>query len=728
MNKNFFSQKIELNWEVGHHEKESGIPENWYASAVPGAVQADLVHTLEEPDWPFADGYKQFSWMEDVFWTYKTTFEKPDLENDKQLFFISYGIDYQFIIKINGKVIHEQEGMFSRVEMNLTRHLVSKNELQVIIFPIPKSNHDKQDRVQANRSFKPAVSYGWDWHPRLVPSGIWDETFLEIRNPEFFKEVDFSYQLDKNLKNADLELQGKVSAGSGKIRLGILSGDEEIYSDEIPVNDNDFTHTLKLLDIKLWWPYDYGEPNLYDFRLDLLDSHDEVRDQKTWKSGFRKVRLVENEGAQVPGELFPKTRNNPPFTIEINNEKIFSKGTNWVNPDVFPGAVTIYRYTDLIEQAKRMNFNMLRVWGGGIINKDCFYDLCDELGIMVWQEFPLACNDYPDDRDYMETLKQEAANIVQRLHNHPCMAIWSGGNELFNSWSGMDDQSLPVRWLNAICLEHSPEIPFIPTSPVMGVAHGHYLFYDENTDEDVFQIMNRSAATAYTEFGMPSMSDVEILRTIIPEKELFPPEPTVAWTAHHAFEAWVGDTWICPDIIRKYFGEASSLEQLIDWSQKLQAIGYQAIYEHARQQWPHCSMALNWCFNEPWPTAANNSIIQFPDKPKPSFEAIRQACRPVLASARIPKFSWSEGDDLSLDLIMINSTLQALPAGRMEFWFNGGLIDIWDYPEVPANQNIVGPSLWYPLIELDEKWLKIELRVTGHPEYNSEYLLLLEGR
>ena len=725
MNKNFFNQKIELNWETGYHNEENQLPETWHTATVPGAVQADLVHTLEKPNWPFADGFKQFLWMEDVFWTYKTTFKKPDLQGDKQLFFISYGVDYQFVIKINGTAIHKQEGMFSRVELNLSPHLDPTNELQITIFPIPKSNNDKLDKNQANNSFKPAVSYGWDWHPRLVPSGIWDETFLEIRNPEYITDLDFNYQLDEDLKNVELDVYGKVSKGAGKIRLSIYFGNDEVGNDEIPVENNEFACTLRLSDINLWWPYEYGAPNLYDFRLDLLDGHDEITDQKTWKFGFRKIRLVENEGAQVPGELFPKTRNNPPFTIEINNKRIFSKGTNWVNPDVFPGSVTIYRYTDLLEQAKRMNFNMLRVWGGGIINKDCFYDLCDELGIMVWQEFPLACNDYPDDKDYLETLKQEATNIVKRLHNHPCMAIWSGGNELFNSWSGMDDQSLAIRWLNTICLKHSPEIPFIPTSPVMGVAHGHYVFYDENVGEDVFELMNRSAATAYTEFGMPSLSDVEILRTIIPGEELFPPAPTVAWKAHHAFDSWIGDTWLCPGIIKKYFGEATSLDQLVEWSQKLQAIGYQSIYEHARQQWPHCSMALNWCFNEPWPAAANNSIIQYPDKPKPGFEAIRKACRPVLASARIPRFLWSSKEELHLDLILINGTLESLPAGTMECRINGNLAQKWDYPEVPANLNLAGPAIDYPLSGVTGKWIKIELKVPGHPEYNSEYSLML---
>jgi beta-mannosidase len=726
MNKNYFTPKIELNWEVGHHKDKNRLPENWYPATVPGAVQTDLVPTLENPDWQFADGYKQFLWMEDLFWTYKTTFEKPDLQGSKQLFFISYGIDYQFIIKLNNQVIHEQEGMFSRVELNLTPYLEPGNDLLVIIYPVPKSNHDKRDKNQANRSFKPAVSYGWDWHPRLVPSGIWDETFLEIRNPEYFEEVQFDYRLDENLKDVELQIHGKSSKDTGKIRISIAFDNEPVYGETFPVAGDGFAHNIRLSGINLWWPHDYGITNLYDFKLDLMNERDEIRDQKTWKTGFRKIRLADNEGAQVPGEIFPKTRNNPPFTIEINNVSIFARGTNWVNPDIFPGAITIYRYTALLEQAKRMNFNMLRVWGGGIINKECFYELCDEMGIMVWQEFPLACNDYPDDQAYLDILKKEAISIVRRLHNHPCLALWSGGNELFNSWSGMNDQSLVIRWLNAICLIYSPEIPFIPTSPVMGVAHGHYLFYDDRADEDVFQLMNRSAATAYTEFGMPSLSDMDIIRTIIPEKELFPPSPTSAWLAHHAFYAWMGNTWLCPEIINKYFGEAESLEQLVEWSQLLQSIGYQAIYEHARQQWPHCSMALNWCFNEPWPTAANNSIIQYRDKPKPCFTAIQQACRPVLASARIPRFLWSNDEDLQLDLIMINGTLEPIPAGTLECRIKGDLAEKWDYPEIPANRNLAGPDVNYPLAGTTGKWIKIELKDPEHPDYNSEYLLMFK--
>jgi beta-mannosidase len=537
--------------------------------------------------------------------------------------------------------------------------------------------------------------------------------------------MDYTYELDQKLEKATIMVQGISGGQSGTARLMIRLNNQTAFEKKSEIKDSQFLINGTIEDIDLWWPYELGNPVLYDFVLELTDIDNNVTDQKSWKGGFRKIRLVENTGAVARDDLFPKSRNEPPFTLEINNIRIFAKGTNWVNPEVFPGILTEERYKELLELAKGMHFTLLRVWGGGIVNKDSFFELCDQMGIMVWQEFPLACNDYPDDPSYLSVLRKEATSIVKRLHNHPCLVIWSGGNELFNSWSGMNDQSLALRWLNSICLGYSPEIPFIPTSPLMGVGHGHYIFYDKNKDEDVFQIMNRSRYTALTEFGMPSPSDTGIIHKIIPENEWFPPSPTNAWKAHHAYGAWVGETWLCEDILEKYFGKAESLEQLVEWGQTLQSIGYKAIFESARQKWPYCSMALNWCFNEPWPTAANNSIIQYPALPKPCFEAIKQACRPVMASAVIPKFLWNRNEVLNISLVMINGSLERIPAGRMEVLINGKSAGKWDYPDIPANSNIHGPAIEFQLSGLKEQWIRIELRVSGNNELNSEYQLLV---
>jgi len=294
-----------------------------------------------------------------------------------------------------------------------------------------------------------------------------------------------------------------------------------------------------------------------------------------------------NEGAWSEPKGFPKTRSAAPAQIELNGRRIFAKGSNWVCPELFPGTVGEERCKELIDIAVATNFNILRSWGGGIVNKDCFFEYCDRRGILVWQEFPLACNCYPDDPHYLATLEQEATAIIRRLRRHPSLAIWCGGNELFNNWSGMTDQSLALRLLNALCYRLSPEIPFNATSPLNGMAHGNYLFYWEG--RDIFQLINDSHFTAYTEFGVPGISPREVLEKIIPPEELFPPRPGTAWEEHHAFGAWDGSpaTWLGEPTIERYFGRAQTLDQLIERSSLMQGEGYKAVFEEARRQKPY---------------------------------------------------------------------------------------------------------------------------------------------
>ena len=246
---------------------------------------------------------------------------------------------------------------------------------------------------------------------------------------------------------------------------------------------------------------------------------------------FRRIRLVMNSGTQFDPDGFPKSRRLPPAQFQVNGRNIFCKGTNWLSPEVFPATITTARYNELLDLAVEANFNILRVWGGGIINKEDFFNLCDQKGILVWQEFPLACNNYPDDKHYLEVLKQEATSIITRLRGHACLGLWCGGNELFNSWSGMNDQSLALRLLNSLCLNLDPYTPFNATAPLQGMGHGNYVFRDDQTKTEVYERMNRSKFTAYTEFGVPSPSSVEILKRIIPPPDLWPPRKGTSWKA-----------------------------------------------------------------------------------------------------------------------------------------------------------------------------------------------------
>ena len=159
----------------------------------------------------------------------------------------------------------------------------------------------------------------------------------------------------------------------------------------------------------------------------------------------------------------------------------------------------------------------------------------------------------------------------------------------------MTDQSLALRLLNSQCLSLDPDTPFISTSPLYGMGHGHYVFRDPGSGKEVFSLMNAASNSAYTEFGIPSPSPVELLQLILPPDELWPPAPGTSWESHHAYNAWEGDTWLMKDMIDDYFGESRNLAELVANGQMLQCEGYKAIYEESRRQKPYCSMALNWC-------------------------------------------------------------------------------------------------------------------------------------
>lgn len=729
------NHRPEIKWELGYSAVYEAQPEKWIPATVPGAVQLDIAKFENYAPYYYAEHWKDYNWMEDNYYSYRSNFKKPELSSGEKLCFISKGIDYQFEVYINNEKIFEQEGMFTPVSLDLTERLKENNALIIKVFPAPKYHSTPIDRTQASHSLKPAVSYGWDWHPRLLPLGIWDETYLEIQPGTFVNDIHVNYQLNNELSKADitLEVDGRSLKGthyrwSLKDKNGMVAAKAEGN-----IADNNFKQGATIDRPKLWWPHDQGESYLYNSEFQLIDNSGKIVQTSVSKIGFRQVKLVMNTGAWNEPAGFPKTRSVPPIQLEINNRKIFCKGSNWVNPEIFPGIITRERYQQLLTLAKEANFNILRVWGGGIVNKESFFELCDEMGILVWQEFPLACNNYPDDPHYLRILKQESGSIINRVKKHPSLAFWCGGNELFNNWSGMTDQSLALRLLNSQCLELDPSTPFIPTSPLMGMGHGNYVFREWSTKEEVFQEMARSKFTAYTEFGMPAPASVEILKTIIPKEELWPPKPGTSWESHHAYNAWVGNTWLCEDIIEDYFGKPVNLEELVANGQLMQGEGYKCIFEEARRQKPYCSMAINWCYSEPWPTAANNSIVSYPNVPKPGYYAVKNACRPVLSSARFSKFKWREGETFFTDIWMLNDHYKDLPAGKITVKIVAAdatpiTVLNWEYTAMKASINQQGPTARYQLPGWKTDRFKVLLEVEGHPECNSEYTLAYQSR
>ena len=690
-----------------------GAVGQWFEATVPGNIQEDYGKANHYPDHNFGDNCKLYEALEDDGWLYRTEVTAEPKAGER-VFFVTKGIEYEYEVRLNGKKLAYHEGMFSSLELDITEELQNGNALEIYIYPHPKREGADVCRDQADQSCKPAVEYNWDWHPRMLVSGLWNDTYIETRGSRYITNCEVTYALDAELKNAVVTFTA--------------DGDPEfeLYDPDGKLIYKGTDREVRLENIRLWWCAGQGEQALYRWRAVTAD------DEKTGAIGFRRVKLVMNGGAwEIPFE-FPKSRSTPPVTIELNGRRIFAKGSNWVNPEIFNGRINRAIYEKQLQLVKAANMNILRCWGGAIIDKEPFFELCDELGIMVWQEFPLACNNYKGTKRYLKVLEQEATAIIKRLRGHACLALWCGGNELFNNWSKMTDQSFALRLLNKLCYELDWNTPFIAAAPLMGMGHGHYAFLDLPSGQTVFEMFRKSGNTAYSEFGVPSIAEMDVLKEIIPEDILHDPQPNSPWETHKGYGSWnqAGeDSWLCMYIINEIFGKQPSMEAYIDKSNWLQCEGLKCIFEEARRQKPHCSMALNWCFNEPWNNCAGPVIVSYPCRPKKGYYAVGEALRDVMPSAGIPYFRWESGSLFNAELWLLNDSTEAASAKvdvYLEVKGQKQKLITWETGNVPAGENKRGHVIQAMLPETDTQE---EILLTLESEVgSSSYRLLLQPK
>lgn len=679
-----------------------------FAAEVPGNLQYDLaVHEGIADKLMYGTTAKRFLEVEDNYWKYETTISYA-AQTDERVFFVAEGIDYIFDIYIDGEKIYSHEGMYTKTELDITELAHPGSLLTVLIHPHPKlSGEFATPREMAAQSCKPPATYEWDWNPRLIISGIWKPAYIETRDAGYIRRCEPFYTLNDARTAARVRFETDCDH---PVTYTITDPDGNVvYRGTCP--------ECAIEDVRLWWCNGQGTPHLYTWTAES-DTH-----TVTGKIGFRTVRLVMNGGTEHEPVGFPKSRYPAPVTIELNGRRIFAKGSNWVNPDLFFGRITTEQYRELLVAARDANMNILRLWGGSGLKKKEFYEICDELGIMLWQEFMLACNNYVGTPAYLKILEQEATAVIRDLRCHPSIVLWCGGNELFNEWSGMNDQSHALRLLNKLCYEHDFSRPFLMTSPLFGMKHGCYVFDDG--EQQVYKMFQNARGTAYSEFGVPSTASAENLKKIIPADELFPIERTESWVYHHAFGAWGSERWLCLDIVRKYFGEPTCIEDVVHATQWMQCEGYKAIFEEARRQWPYCSMAINWCFNEPWITAANNALFTYPAEKKPAYWSVRDSLRNSIPTARIPKFDWRSGEEFSFVLWYCNDAPEVV-SDTVRVTLRIGeevrTLTTWETGDVASCTNKEGDTIRVTLPDVDADALVLTLESANGN--TNEYKLL----
>ncbi|MFN2167029.1 MAG: glycoside hydrolase family 2 protein, partial [Anaerolineae bacterium] len=390
---------------------------------------------------------------------------------------------------------------------------------------------------------------------------------------------------------------------------------------------------------QLWWPWDHGRPDLYRLQVEVRDGR-QVLDTTGQAVGLRQVEL---DG----------------WTLRINDRPVYARGANWVPADILPGRVSEADYHDLLSLARQANMNMLRVWGGGLREKQAFYDLCDRLGILVWQEFPFACaflTRFPRSEPYLRLVEAEAGSIVRTLRNHASLALWCGGNEFD---PGRNEPL--VSALRRVVEEEDPTRPFLPASPANGDSHNWRVWHNFEPPS----AYRRDSTSFASEFGLQATPSTEALKRFVPGNELWPPGPS--WTYHGA------DLNKLRRYARPFLGEgAHSLEPFVQASQRAQAQGLKIGIEHYRRRKAQgCGGVLLWQLNEPWP-AISWAIVDYDREPKPAYEMVKRLLTPVLVSVDLPPQRYGPGDQVQASVWVVNDLASALPEAQVQVVLRDG--------------------------------------------------------
>lgn len=652
----------------------------WYPAEVPGDVRLDLQRAGELPaDLYYGTNSLRSAWVEDRDWWYTRDFALA-LDPRQRAHLTLSGVDYVSRVFLNGTLLGRHEGMFSPQTYELTGRLVQENRLAVHIrgaARLPRRADRREtllDRVEAlmnnavtarnarRQVVKTQMGFGWDFAPAMRTMGIWDDVAVRVTGPVILREV-FTRPVLEPGGRARFRLTLTADAQSAtatrlavELRGATWDAEPQAYAFDVQLaaGAQVLEFELPVADPRLWYPWDRGQPDLYDLAVTLsVDG----APSDTWRArtGLRDVRMARNPGSPA---------GTADWTFVVNGAPLFARGANWVPADVFPARVTAEDYRTWLALAREANMNMLRVWGGGLREKHAFYAEADRLGLMVWQEFPHACAfaaRFPHSREYLQLAEREARAIVRSLRNHPSVVLWCGGNE----FSPRRNAAL-VAVLHRAAETEDGTRPFNPASPSGGESHNWVVWHQQAP----VATYRQDRALFASEFGLQSVPAIESLRRFIPPDQLWP--PGAAWR-HHCAELPKLAFYARPYLARAAAGDYASewtrhfasAEEFADATRRAQADGLQVAIEHYRRRKSPCGGCLLWQLNEPWP-AISWAIVDYYRVPKAAYECVRRIYNPLLVSLDFPLRAYQPGETLTAAVWLVNDWPRAFPGCRVE--------------------------------------------------------------
>lgn len=594
-----------------------------HKATIPGTVHTDLFQNQLIPDPFFGANEKQLQWIENENWEYETYFTLSESELKNQNIDLEFdGLDTYATVFLNGKVVLEANNMFRKWTISAKSHLkMGTNHLKVVFHSAVQKGKEEAKKLsytlpEKERVFvrKAQYQFGWDWGPRFVTAGIWKKVQLKFWNSAKIEHIKYEQKvLNESVANLDFIFTIHAEkSGKYQIKLG-----KKPFPFVLKKGQNVVKVPVTIQNPILWWCNGLGVPHQYLFQFELEKNNKRIEENEL-KIGLRTIELIQEKKEQGKS-----------FYFKLNGKPVFMKGANVVPPDSFLPRVSDSTYFSLVENAKKANMNMLRVWGGGVYFDDAFYEACNANGILVWQDFMFACSMYPGDEKFVENVKQEVIDNVNRLQNHPSIAIWCGNNENDEGWHNWGwhkqfnyskaDSTQIWNDYKKVFHEMIPQtldslLPkekniYWSSSPSIGWGRKESLLQGDSHywgvwwGKEPFEIYEKKVGRFMSEYGFQGMPNLEILKKVIPKQDLnFTSEAFKNHQKHPTGYETINEYMERDYVVPKDF------ENYLYVSQLLQARGMKTAIEAHRRAKPYCMGTLYWQFNDCWPVTSWSSL------------------------------------------------------------------------------------------------------------------------
>ena len=626
---------IQLNngWQFTQTDKNE-----WHTATVPGSVQRDLIKLKVLPNPYFGTNEDSVQWVEDENWDYKKSFQltEEQLRYDDVLLTFE-GLDTHADVYLNGSKLFHSENMFVKHEKSV-KNLLREGENRLYIrfyspikhlmpahltnnFEYPAGNDDREEKMSVY-SRKAPYHYGWDWGMRLVQMGIWRPVHLTLYNHsrinDFFVQQESVSEHTAKLTNY-IEVQSVAdNATPAKVAVSYALPNQKIKTDERTITLtkglNKIAIPLEISNPQLWMPNGWGQPHLYNFTAQVVID-DNVVAEKSHQIGLRNIRVVAETDEHGQS-----------FYFEVNGEPMFAKGANYIPGEIMNTLQDDDYYEQLFENVVAANMNMIRVWGGGFYENDKFYQLADEKGILVWQDFMFGCTPYPHDDAFSENVTHEAEYNVKRLRNHASVAIWCGNNEVEESikyWGYDRVYSKEImesfregynktfrQLLPGIVLELDPNKFYLHGSPdtanwgrTQSLNYGDAHYWGVWHGRQPFEVLDENVPRFMSEFGFQSFPEMKTIRSFATEKD-FDIDSEVM-KSHQ--KSSIGNEAI-KQYMDMYYNTPTTFEDFVYVGLVMQGQGMKHGLEAHRRNRPFCMGTLYWQLNDSWPVVSWSGI------------------------------------------------------------------------------------------------------------------------